>query len=140
MSFLYVDTSALVKLYIDEPGSRRVSEVAGRAELVVTASVTYVEARAAIAARARLGHLTSEDEIQAVDWLDDDWAHLAVVQVTEDLVHAAGDLAQVHALRGYDAVQLAACLVAQRALPGLRMAVYDDDLARAAELAGIRIA
>lgn len=46
---LYVDTSALVKVYVTEPGS---SEVRGRideAEAVATALVTYAEARAALA-------------------------------------------------------------------------------------------
>ncbi len=46
---LYLDTSALVKLYVDEPGSASLREALVRAKAVYTHQITYVEIRAAFA-------------------------------------------------------------------------------------------
>ena len=50
---LYLDTSSLVKLYVDEPGSEDVLRLVDQAELVTTSVVAYAEARAALARRRR---------------------------------------------------------------------------------------
>jgi len=55
---LYLDTSALVKLYIDEPGSEEVREKVKAARIVSTSRVAYVEARAGIARKFREGELS----------------------------------------------------------------------------------
>ena len=49
---LYLDTSALVKLYVEEAGTVSVVARIGEAEAVATARVTYAEARAALDLRA----------------------------------------------------------------------------------------
>jgi uncharacterized protein with PIN domain len=49
---LYLDTSALVKLYVDEPLSQELSAALDEAEAVATSLLAYAEARAAFA-RAR---------------------------------------------------------------------------------------
>ena len=46
---LYLDTSSLVKLFIDEPGSDLVGRMVGAATVVVTSTVAYPESRAAFA-------------------------------------------------------------------------------------------
>lgn len=50
---VYLDTSALVKLYVDEPGTQEVARWIQRATAVSTSRVSYVEARAAFARRYR---------------------------------------------------------------------------------------
>ena len=50
------------------------------------------------------------------------------------LAHHAGELAERHALRGYDAVHLSTALAV--ADPDLVMATWDEDLARAAAALG----
>ena len=44
---VYLDTSALVKLYVQEVGSTEVRRAVARADLVATSLVAYVEARSA---------------------------------------------------------------------------------------------
>ena len=56
---LYLDTSSLVKMYVEEPGSLQ-AEVEG-SELVTTSIVAYGEARAALARRRREGSLTAAE-------------------------------------------------------------------------------
>ena len=54
---LYLDSSALVKLYVVEDGSSLVRQFVDQAEIVSTSLVTYVEARAALSRRRREGVL-----------------------------------------------------------------------------------
>jgi uncharacterized protein with PIN domain len=45
---LYLDTSALVKLYAEEVGTETVEQTVGEAEAVATSVVTYAEAQATL--------------------------------------------------------------------------------------------
>ena len=55
---LYLDTSALVKLYVDEEGSLEARTVVETADAVATSRVAFAEAHAAFATAARLGRIT----------------------------------------------------------------------------------
>ena len=60
------------------------------------------------------------------------------VEITRDISHAAGELAQTHGLRGYDAVHLAATMAV--ASQELVLATGDTDLAAAARSLGVSVA
>jgi hypothetical protein len=61
---------------------------------------------------------------------------MSVVVLDPYLALEAGELAQLHALRGYDAVHLASALSVEQSL----MVTWDAELARAAEQAGLAVA
>jgi predicted nucleic acid-binding protein len=129
---LYVDTSALVKVYVAEVGSPEVRGRIEQAEAVATALVTYAEARAAFARHQRERGLTLANLRRAVRALDRDWITYNVVGLSDSLVHSAGELAERHALRGYDAVQLAAVLELRTAGGPVEFCAFDTRLNRAA--------
>jgi predicted nucleic acid-binding protein len=104
----YFDTSAVVPLLIAEPGSARAATLWDQADRVVSVRLLYPEARAALAQAARLGRLTHRQLREAAAEFDDRWSQLDLVEVDERLAFRAGDLAEIHGLRGYDAVHLAA--------------------------------
>jgi len=136
---LYLDTSALVKLYVEESGSAAVAARVERAEAVVTARVTYAEARAAFARHRREGGLTSVALRRVVRELDGEWGTYNLVDLGEPVVRRAGALAERHALRAYDAVQLAAALDVRAAEVDLEFASFDSRLARAAARERLRL-
>jgi len=107
---LYMDTSALVKLYSVEERREVVERAVEEAELVATSIVAYAEARAALARKRREGVFSAEEHREAVDALNEDWEAFEKPEVTEGIVRAAGDLAEEHALRGFDAIHLASAL------------------------------
>jgi predicted nucleic acid-binding protein len=76
--------------------------------------------------------LTAPTLRRAVRQLDGDWGTYNLVEVSDVVVRRAGVLAERHALRGYDAVQLAAALDVRDAGGDLEFACFDDRLARAA--------
>ena len=129
---LYVDTSAQVKLYVEEAGTLGVVARVEHAEAVATALVTYAEARAALARHRREGGLTGADLRRVVRELDRDWRTYNVVDLSDSLVHSAGALAERHALRGYDAVQLAAAMELRSVGGPVEFCAFDGRLNRAA--------
>lgn len=104
----YVDTSTLIKLLIDEVGTTEAGLIWDEPDVLVSARVGHVEARAALAAARRQGRITAVVFRAAVAGLEVLWSQVSVVEIDEDLMRLAGDLATTHSLRGYDAVHLAA--------------------------------
>jgi uncharacterized protein len=136
---LYLDTSAFVKLYIEEPGTAAVATEVDRSSAVVTARVTYAEARAAFARQNRERCLLTSELRRIVRHLDDEWGRFNVVEITDPLVRRAGTLAERHGLRGYDAVQLAAALDLRAAGAEVVFASFDARLSRAARREGLHL-
>jgi len=103
----YLDTSSLVKLYIEEDGSDAIAELCGVASVVATSVVGYAEARATFARRRRERLLGPSAHARAVRQLDADWGAFLAIEVTADLARAAGRLADRLGTRGFDAIHLA---------------------------------
>lgn len=137
---LYLDTSALVKLYVDEEGSPAVHGALRQATLAATSPLAYVEARSALARRRREGGLATAEYRRAVRSLDADWVHYQRVRVTDQLIHEAAETAESFRLRAYDAVHLASALtIAARLETPVVFACWDAGLEEAARRAGLRL-
>ena len=106
----YFDTSAVIPLIIEEPSTAVCLRLWNEASRVVSVRLLYAEACAALAMAHRLDRLTAKQLDRAVGALDELVAELHHVEVTDELVRVAGELARTHGLRGYDAVHLAAGL------------------------------
>ena len=133
---LYVETSALIKLIVEEPGSEVTTRLWDSADTRVTSRVTYPEGRAALAASSRAGRLTNADHARAKSRLSHLVRAMSVVELTETVAFEAGNLAELHEMRGYDAVHLASVLAVLS--DDLVFATWDSDLVRAAAVLGIR--
>ena len=134
----YFETSAIVKLLIADDGSDRADALWDAADFLVTSELSFVEARAALAAANRGGRLAATSFQHAKGALEERFRDLHRVQVTEAIVRNAGDLAEEHALRGYDAVHLSSALALETA--ELVLVTWDDDLAKAGRDVGFAVA
>lgn len=134
----YFDTSAVVPLLVAETGSARAVSLWDGADRVVSVRLVYPEGRAALAQAQRLGRLTARQLRDAVTVLDARCDELDLVDIDDALARRAGDLAEAHRLRGYDAVHLAA---ADRVRdPDLVVVAGDGSLLDAATSEGMTIA
>ena len=137
---LYLDTSALVKLYVDEPLSQELSAAVDESEAVATSLLAYAEAMAAFARARREARLSPHGYRHIVDAFEEDWPRYIVVEVTDRLVKNAGNLAVSRALRGYDALHLASALSLRERVPSAVMFVaFDRELNIAAKREALRI-
>lgn len=135
---LYLDTSALVKLYVQEVHTADVRRAVAAAEVVATSRVAYPEARAALARRHREGSLGARACRTAARALDRDLPSLAIIELTAPLAREAGELAALRSLRGFDAIHLASALSMGRLLGAPpRFLAYDTRLVAAAREEGL---
>ena len=136
---LYLDTSALVKLFVEETHTDRVRQAVFGARLIATHAIAYVEACAAF---ARVAHSRGDDALLPAlrKNLDIHWEAWEILNVTEPLIRRAADLAGHYRLRGYDSLHLAAAESAFEVFRGhvpFYFAVFDDQLSDAAMQVGI---
>lgn len=137
MTVAYFDSSALVKLVIDEHGSEQAAQLWDGADAVLTSRVAHPEVRAALAASERGGRLDTEAHRQSeADWEGLHQA-LRLVEVTPQLETDAADLAELHALSGFDAIHLASALTI--AIAPVVVATWDARLHRAAQAVGLAV-
>ncbi len=103
---LFLDTSALVKLYLDEPGSPSIQERV--AETTVALShLAYGEIYATFARRLRES-LLNEDEHNAVcTAFEEDWSAVLRIPLSAAVLALVPPLCRRHPLRGADALHLA---------------------------------
>lgn len=137
---LYLDTSAVVKLYVDEASSDQVRAAVAEARGCSSHWIAYAETRAALARKTAEPRYSG----QLAEWrteFERDWRNFRTVSVTPMLVRRAGDLAERFGLRGYDSVHLAAAEAVWRELPGVefRVVVFDEKLTAAARAMGIPV-
>jgi len=132
----YVDTSTLLKRLLDEAGSSRADVIWTSADVLASASLLVVEARAALAAAHRGGRLTADELRSAKADLVDLLEEITFVDISAALIDHAADLAESEALRGYDAIHLAAAMVVEATV----LTSADDQLCDAAERKGMSVA
>jgi predicted nucleic acid-binding protein len=106
---------------------------------LASVAIAYAEIRAVLAAAHRDRRLTALRLAEAKRALETVWAGTSTLLVDDDLIHDAGDLAERHRLRGYDALHLAG-LVRLGGSGGVDLfACWDADLRRAAEGLGYQL-
>jgi predicted nucleic acid-binding protein len=137
----YIDASALVKRYADEPGSTWVRQITepSAPHTILLAEITLAEVAAALAAKQRApGGITPRQRARILSrFLQDCAEHFCLLPVDRLVIDGAVELTQRHRLRGYDAVQLATAVVARETLqrqhlPSPVFVAADSDLLTAA--------
>jgi uncharacterized protein len=147
MAVYFVDSSALVKRYINETGSQWILNLCNPASNhdIVIAAIAGVEITAAITRRARGGSIDSEDAAALCHQFRVDLeTEYQVIDISDRIIAAAMNLAQAQALRGYDAVQLAAAcavnsLCIGNSLPLVTLVSADNELNEAAIREGLKV-
>lgn len=146
MAVYFIDSSALVKRYINEIGSGYVLKIFNPSlnNEVFIASITGVEIIAAITRRSRGGSINTADAAFLSNQFRNDYqTDYQIIEITENIITQAIQLAETYALRGYDAVQLAvACAVNQLCVANglsLMLISADNELNIAASLEGLSV-
>jgi predicted nucleic acid-binding protein len=134
---VYFDSSALIKLLLDEPDSQIALDVWNEADLIVTSQISYLEVYAGLARAMRENppklSKTGYDDAKAQ--FEQLWAEVFSIVVSSDLIQDARDAAERYSLRAYDALQFATALTV--ADDGISLATTDKDLERAARAENI---
>jgi len=137
---LYLDASALVKNYIQEPHTETVRALFAAGAVVGAGLLSKAEVAAAFAKAARM-HFISNTEAHAA-WIafHKDWPTLTSLAPTEALLDNAAELALTYHLRGYDAVHLATALAWQTQRDdAVTLVTFDRQLWEASKTVGLAV-
>jgi uncharacterized protein len=138
---LFLDTSALVKLYVEEENSATVVARAEGAEVLAASRIAWVELMSALARHAREQPQSASALEVARERFATDWSQFLTIEVNQALVEVAGDYTDTFSLRAYDALQLASVHALHTGMPGeVRFACFDTRLVKAAKVLGIEAA
>lgn len=136
---IYLDTSALIKRFVDEKGSSFVQAIVTRRGPIATAKIAYAEVFAGLTRKMREGHLSSAQYYLACRQFEGDWQAYIRVELHDDLLLLARDLIRRYPLKGFDAVHLASALSLNNAIDEeVTFAAADRRILRAADAEGLR--
>ncbi len=135
---LYLDTSSLVKLYIEETHSHEVRSWVERADIVATCRVAYPEMMSALTRRYKAGDISKKVLSRLIDAFIGEWLKFVVLDFDETV---AGELARRHNLRGLDAIHLSSLKLLSESDKNLNFAFssFDERLNRAATREGFNV-
>lgn len=147
MAAYFFESSALVKRYINEPGTTWVRSCAAltSAHWIYVFRITAVEVASAVCRSHRNGRISTSDLATILIQIRQDFADEYLIrEVMPSILDRAMSLAEIYSLRAYDAVQLAGLEEIQferdaDGLPPIRFASSDLDLNAAATAMGIAV-
>lgn len=145
---IYVDTSASIKIFVDEPGSTQVRALAtghNGADVLLASRLGYTEAAVTLARLAHQERFSAADLLAHLGALERYWEEsIQEIELSELVLQDARQLAQRFPLRTYDAIHLASAREAKRMLKDvfdgeLRFLSFDTSLVHAARNLGFTI-
>lgn len=141
MAIYYLETSALVKLYVRELGTERLLELAARTRenRLAILALARVEFRSAVRRRERSGEIASGIATQLLDLFQRHVeARFLTQQINDFVLDIADALVDRYPLRAFDAVQLAGFIAFKNSV-GTEVPVFvcaDQELLSAANHEG----
>jgi uncharacterized protein len=134
---IYLDTSSLVKLYVEEAHSATVREWVEEAELVSTSRIAYPGTLSALTRRFRSGDFSKQNYELLIKAISEDWRNFVVLDFDEI---EAGNLVKKYGLRGFDGVHLSSAktLLRDKTLL-LYFSCFDEKLNKAAAAEGFEV-
>jgi uncharacterized protein len=138
---LYLDTSAWIKLYLNEAEKEAVQSLVDKSERVATNLLAYPELIAGLAKAERMKRLSESEKVAYATSAESDLDDFMLITPTLALCKRAAHLADRFGLRGYDSIHLASAeaLMIQIMPQKLIFASYDQQLNRAAVNLGITV-
>jgi predicted nucleic acid-binding protein len=97
---LFCDTSALLKLFFDEPGSESMINARSSSKGIAVCRITWAESMATLAQRTRFKGTNQSGLAQARSMFEQAWPGFVIADITQLLVEKAGVFAEAFALRG----------------------------------------
>ena len=137
-----MDSSSIVKLYVDEANAYEVRRLVTTADQIATSALAYVEVHSALRrARADRKILSNSAYTRILGEFHGDWAHYLVVSTDERIILEAGEIATKHPLSGADSVHLASVMALREVYPDeVSLSTWDKRLSASAASKGLSLA
>lgn len=124
MAVYYLDTSAVVKRYAQESETAWIMALTDpkAGHNPYTVRLTGPELISALFRKARTGQVLADEAARSARSFRTDWQHpYQIVEVDASVAEQAAELAEMHGLRGYDAIHLTAAVALQDIRQAMRL-------------------
>jgi predicted nucleic acid-binding protein len=148
---LYLDSSALVKRYVIEKGSKAVNSRFDQGETIYTSVLSFAEVHAAIGRKYRDKELSVPEKEKLVHEFQADWSFsLSILELSASTMFSLPSLCENYSLKASDAIHLSAAFWLKDAIRlrvkgfenggnVVEFGVYDRQLGEAALKCGFRV-
>ncbi len=134
-----MDTSALVKKYFQEPGSKDVISLWKNAISIATSAVAYAETMASFYRKKRDTDIDESIFDTVIETFHRDWSSFICIEANNNLNEMIDKVVKQYSLRGFDSLHLASAVTLYNAIPeDFVFGCYDRKLANAAKLEGLQ--
>jgi predicted nucleic acid-binding protein len=107
---IYIDSSALVKRYVEEAGSGAVDRLLADHPYIATSRLAYPEILSALNRKRRAREIPLRILDELTEAFESDWSKLFVLEFDDALLPVIKGAIRRHAIRGADAVHLASAM------------------------------
>ena len=137
-----MDSSSIVKLYVEEEHAAETREMMRLADRLASTVIAYVEVKAALARHHRERRIRTRNQFNRINEnFEADWPAFLASPVSDAVVISSAALVATHPLNAYDAVHLASALAVHKGTPeDISFSTWDEQLARAARAEGLSLA
>lgn len=137
---LYSDSSALIKRYVEEDGTREFDALWNSASEIATSTVAFAECMAAFGRKFRERIISESDYRLTIKEFKKEYTRLILVQINSELDRIIEDLIARYALKGFESIHLASALtIKQNSHLITKFACFDNVLNNAARQEGLDI-
>ncbi len=134
---LFFDTSALIKCYIDEPGSDAALELFDKADGIYVSAIAEIEMQSTIR-RLLAQKAISRPEYQTLTAeFESDFLFFNTVELTEDVILTAKKIVDLYQLKTLDSIQLSSVITLPEEIDAF--IVCDQKLIKAGEKENLKI-
>ncbi len=136
---LYIDSNAFVSLYANDNPDQAVmtKQAIGQAKTTASSLITYAEVRAAFRSLRHHKRITQREFVQAIKDFERDWQMVERLVVNESLALLAGAIADIHVLKGCDAVHVATAVTLHSLSGDLQFLTFDTQLEKRVLASGL---
>jgi len=108
---IFIDTSSLIKRYIEETGSPEVDQLFSERNDIVIASITSLEIRSALSRKLRENTISKDTYAKALGFWKEDIELFDLVPFNSIVTDKAAELIESRGTRTLDAIQMGSALV-----------------------------
>ena len=130
---IYFDTSALIKIFVQEKGSETAQLLTQSPFPPATAAIAYAEMYSGFNRRKREGYISTKQYTSLSKQFEEHWATFTRIELIGDVLVLAKTLLERHPLRAMDAIHLASAISLHKGIQeNLQFAAADNRLLDAA--------
>ena len=134
---LFIDSSALIKRYIEEKGSKTVEKLMDEAQEIIIAEITKLECLSGIRRMVEESRITKEEYVKIKEAIKYEFDDVVKIPFDKQVVEKAEKIIETYQLKTLDAIQLGTCIVQKDIIEGF--VCCDTKLFNSARTEGLKV-